>query len=258
MTYSAAASGAREAREAEAAQESGDSEEAREAAEEAREAAEESREAAEESREDRDARVSRGSASMPVGEVYLDDTWALWFHDPNDADWTNASYTQIATISSANNFWAVQSLLSDKVKCGMFFLMRDHVFPCWDDPYNAKGGCLSVKVSNQDATGFWETICALMLSENLVKKSDGSHAADGGHQVGPRPNEHVNGLSVTPKNAFCVFKLWISENAPKDPCRYVIPDFSGQVMFRSHASCMVEASTKAIKPPPARSKGDRG
>ena len=203
-----------------------------------------------------------------AGEVYLDDTWALWFHDPDDPDWTNASYVQIAAISSANNFWAVQSLLSDKVQNGMFFLMREHVFPCWDDPYNAQGGSLSVKVPNQEATRFWEDLCTSMLSDNLVRGGghedtpQGGTGPDRGPDAGaspgpdagepPKTHDLVNGLSVTPKGGFCVFKLWLGEAAPKEPCRYAIPPFQGQALYKSHAACMVDASAKAVKPAPAR------
>jgi hypothetical protein len=172
------------------------------------------------------------------GEVYLDDTWVMWFHDPNDPDWTNASYVQIAAISSANNFWAVQSLLSDKVQNGMFFLMREHVFPCWDDPYNSQGGCLSIKVPSHDATGFWEELCTAMLSENLLRPT-----GTGGGEA--KAQEFVNGLSVTPKGTFCVFKLWIGEAAPKDPGSYAIPRYTGQVLYKSHASCMVDSASRA-------------
>ena len=177
------------------------------------------------------------AARPPEGETYLDDTWTLWFHVPSDSDWTNSSYDQVSTVSSANNFWAVQSLLGDKIRNGMFFLMREHVFPCWDDPHNAKGGCLSMKVSNEAAPKFWEDLCAVVLSENLLLQEPGADPVD--------PHEHVNGVSITPKNSFCVFKLWIGEDAPQDPRRYAMPPFQGQMLYRSNASYIAEASTKA-------------
>jgi hypothetical protein len=222
-------------------------------------------------------RIAAPDLSDAAGEVYLDDTWALWFHDPDDPDWTNASYVQIAAISSANNFWAVQSLLSDKVQNGMFFLMREHVFPCWDDPYNAQGGCLSVRVPNQEATKFWEDLCTSMLSDNLVNGTGregkplpapcqgpcagagagagaDAEAGAGTDDAGEPPKVHdlVNGLSVTPKGGFCVFKLWLGEAAPKEPCRYAIPPFQGQALYKSHAACMLDASAKAVKPAPSK------
>ena len=172
-------------------------------------------------------------APAAQAEAYLDDTWTLWFHDPADADWTNSSYTQVAAISSANNFWAVHSLVGDKIRLGMFFLMREHVFPCWDDPNNLNGGSLSMKVSNDAAHSFWETLCARMLSETLVRGDDAGRC--------------VNGLSVTPKNNFCVFKLWIAQDAPQDPAAYNVPDVVGQILFRSHASCIAEASTRKLR-----------
>lgn len=176
-------------------------------------------------------------------EVYLDDTWIMWFHDPNDPDWTNSSYSQVSTISSANNFWAVQSLLGDKIRAGMFFLMREHVFPCWDDPNNARGGCLSMKVPNETAPQFWETLCSSMLTENmLLPDADEGQDARGGAQL-------INGLSITPKNTFCVFKIWIGENAPQEPHRYDIPPFMGQMLYRSHVSCIADAASKTSRNP---------
>jgi hypothetical protein len=93
-----------------------------------------------------------------------------------------------------------------------------------------------------------------MLSDNMVR-SAGVEEKSGAKACGddpPKVHDYVNGLSITPKGAFCVFKLWLGETAPKEPGRYVIPPFQGQALYKSHAACMVEASNKAIKPPSAR------
>jgi hypothetical protein len=190
------------------------------------------------------------SDDPPQDEMYLDDTWTLWFHAPSDPDWTNSSYSQVSSVSSANNFWAIQSLIGDKITAGMFFLMREHVFPCWDDPHNAKGGCLSMKVGNESAPQFWEALCARTLTDKLIIPA--AEDADG-NDAGEAPDNqlYVNGLSVTPKNTFCVFKIWVGQGAPLDPDRYDIPPFSGQMMYRSHAACIVaDAAATAVKTAP--------
>lgn len=187
-----------------------------------------------------------------MDEAYLDDTWILWFHAPCDPDWTNSSYSQVSSVSSANNFWAIQSLLGDKITAGMFFLMREHVFPCWDDPHNAKGGCLSMKVGNESAPQFWEALCARALTDNLILPDQASEGKGQEAEEGPGPEQlHVNGLSVTPKNTFCVFKIWVGQGAPLEPERYDIPPFSGQMLYRSHAACIVaDAASSAVKKAP--------
>jgi hypothetical protein len=77
----------------------------------------------------------------------LSHTWVLWYHDPNNADYSLESYIKILTFNTATEFWSVvEAISSEAWNSGMFFLMRDGYRPLWDAPENDKGGAWSKKV----------------------------------------------------------------------------------------------------------------
>ena len=74
----------------------------------------------------------------------LSQTWVLWYHDPNNADYSLESYIKILTFNTATEFWSVvEAISSEAWNSGMFFLMRDGIRPLWDAPENDKGGAWS-------------------------------------------------------------------------------------------------------------------
>lgn len=134
----------------------------------------------------------------------LDSTWTLYFHDPDDKDWTRNSYTNVCTICTAHEFWGVHAQLAeaDAIGRGMWFVMREDVFPCWDDTTNIEGGCVSVMVNKPDVQRVWLSLCEAIMCECL--------RADGGNDV-----DEINGISVSPKNDFCIIKVWLRTDSLK-------------------------------------------
>ena len=43
----------------------------------------------------------------------LNDSWVLWYHDPNDVNWEISSYKSVATISSIADFWNTYDFLEN-------------------------------------------------------------------------------------------------------------------------------------------------
>ena len=78
----------------------------------------------------------------------------------------------------------------------MFFLMKNGIFPNWEDPSNRLGGCLSFKVSSTNVIKEWSDIFLKCILEELLK--------DG--------NDKINGLSISPKKEFNIIKIWFSES----------------------------------------------
>jgi hypothetical protein len=103
-----------------------------------------------------------------MDELLLDDIWNLYFHDPDNKDWNFGSYNTLHTMSSAEDYWSAQEAVRGVLHQGMFFLMREHVFPCWDDIANRNGGCFSVRVPKTHASRFWEQLAAALLGETLA------------------------------------------------------------------------------------------
>lgn len=126
-------------------------------------------------------------------EHYLNDTWSLYFHSAIDPDWTTESYKNLGQIGSVEEFWHAYEVLSPHLHKAIWFLFRDYVFPCWDDPANIDGGCLSIKVLKQHASEYWKRLCVRMLGETLVTGLSW---------------DNVNGVSISPKKHFVIIKIW--------------------------------------------------
>ena len=101
-------------------------------------------------------------------DTFLNDTWSLYFHDPNDTDWSIASYVKISDISSIEKFCIIFKHFKDYWNKGMFFIMRDYISPRWEDEHNLKGGCFSIKVFPDDLCNSWFNLCASVLGETLA------------------------------------------------------------------------------------------
>jgi hypothetical protein len=162
----------------------------------------------------------------------LNDVWTYYFHDPNDSDWTYPSYQSLANISSIEDFWSVHQLLKDKIHMGMFFLMREHIFPCWDDKYNCDGGCLSIKVLKQDLSVFWEELSIRILGENLLKQEK-MHLWN-----------HINGMSISPKKHFCIVKVWLQSGEISAEDIIVPNKFHGNIIFKPNKDTIDKNNTK--------------
>jgi hypothetical protein len=157
-------------------------------------------------------------------ETFLNDTWNLYFHDPYDENWNYTSYHPVETITTIETFWKVHQQLKDKVQCGMFFIMRDGIFPCWDDESNKGGGCLSIKVLKQDMQKFWEALCISLLGECILQPS-----------VRDAMWSNVNGISTSPKKHFCIIKIWLKNNDCTDKNLFCIPsNYYGDILYRSN------------------------
>ena len=51
--------------------------------------------------------------------------WTLYYHSPEDKDWSTESYTAVATFDTIDGFWELHNALPEFcMQFGMFFLMR--------------------------------------------------------------------------------------------------------------------------------------
>ncbi len=129
--------------------------------------------------------------------VDLKNEWKLWFHSINDNNWNKSSYKQLYSLKDLYDTNLMMSIFKQNhYQNGMFFLMKNDVFPNWEDPSNRMGGCLSFKISSKNVISEWSE---LFLKCNLecILKDD---------------NDKINGLSISPKKEFNILKIWFSEN----------------------------------------------
>lgn len=160
-----------------------------------------------------------------MDDQYTDDSWSLYFHDPYNQDWTYQSYVRVCDVCEFSVMSQISDYIGDRISKGMFFLFRESVFPCWDDPSNIDGGSLSFKVPMEDSNRFWKDLTDKMLREEIVlEKYRDSYDFD-----------VVTGISISPKKNFCIVKIWVKD---VKLCRRAFinldPNYKGEVLFKPH------------------------
>ena len=157
-------------------------------------------------------------------ETFLDDNWTLYFHDPDDSEWTLNSYKKIGTISTIKNWVDADNAFTEMWIKGMFFLMREHIQPLWEDPHNKNGGCFSFKVNKPDVPAFWFKLGSLMLGNTLGQ----GDADDPIHSS-------ICGISMSPKRSYCILRIWISDVTYSKATMYNVdaPSYT-HILFKTH------------------------
>lgn len=155
--------------------------------------------------------------------IYLNDTWSYYYHDPYDNNWDYNSYKHICNITSVDEFWEMKAYSDTKFLHSMFFLMREHIFPCWDDVENKDGGCFTMRVVKNQSVEFWEHLCIILLGETILKEENISKW------------DNINGISSSPKKNFYVFKIWV-KTTDLNESFFNLPSnlIHGEIQFKSN------------------------
>lgn len=137
----------------------------------------------------------------------LQSKWHMWYHNPGKREFTKDSFVDLfpKPIESLEelivlfNSWDEALPAADQ---GMYYLMRNTprgpIYPCREDPHNQHGGYWTSKISTDKAMEVWKKLCFLMVNETIVEDW-----------------KKINGVSITPKNGFCLVKIW---NGKDDMC----------------------------------------
>jgi hypothetical protein len=154
-------------------------------------------------------------------DVFLNDCWALYFHDPDNQDWSEKSYQLLHTVSSVQDWIQCEMSFKTLWQNGMFFLMREHIQPRWEDPLNKQGGCISFKVNKPEAGEYWFQLACKAIGEVLVKREVFC--------------DKLCGVSISPKRNYCILRLWVSHPDASNPDGYNLesPHYS-KVFYKPH------------------------
>lgn len=135
----------------------------------------------------------------------LKNTWKIWYHSSKNSSWSNSSYKNIYEINNIFDLkFFIESLHIEHIKTGMFFVMKNNIFPTWEDKNNKFGCCISYKIYDNVVKEKWIFIVTELLHNNLVIKFN-----------------DINGLSIVPKKNYCIIKLWLKKNLTKNNLRYI-------------------------------------
>jgi len=124
-------------------------------------------------------------------DIKLNDTWVIWIHKITDKNWLKESYKPIYKFDTINEFWQFYNAINDYTT-NMYFLMREGVFPLWEDAKNRGGGCWSYIIEKEAINEHWLSASVKMIGEVITS----NYHAD------------INGISLSPRTNVCVIKIW--------------------------------------------------
>jgi len=119
--------------------------------------------------------------------------WTLYFHAPDDTNWTPSSYYKIATVSNFSELWGTLAAIdTDHFLTGMYFLMRDPFPPMWEHRTNIHGGTYCIKVHESIAQETYQRYAAASILGDAT--TDAANT--------------IVGVSISPKKGFHILKVW--------------------------------------------------
>lgn len=152
--------------------------------------------------------------------LLLSNKWNLFYHLQSDNRWTIESYRVIMRdIQHAESVVALNRQIPDYLLYNtMFFCMKDGVGPTWEDKKNRDGGCFSYCVANAEVGNVWRRLFCLMCGGSLC--------------VNTKHEQHINGITISPKKKFVVIKIWL------DVCKLQDPNIIRDIPHLSKVGCL--------------------
>ena len=161
--------------------------------------------------------------SVSSSSPFASGSWTLYFHDPEDTNWTPTSYKKIGSFSTFDGLWGTLGHIdTERFLSGMYFLMRDPYLPLWEHRSNKRGGSYCVKVPEAVAVETFQRYAAAAIL-GLVSKDEANS---------------IIGVTISPKKGFHIMKLWNIDatvhNKPTDVQIYGDNMRLGDVLYRPH------------------------
>ena len=153
----------------------------------------------------------------------LKNNWTFYLHLHDTREWNLASYNNILRFHSVEHAILLNDEIHyDLIKKSMMFLMKEDIKPMWEDDKNKEGGCFSFKVSNKDIEQVWKEVYFHVVGSCITKKQ--------------KYDDHINGITLSPKKKFCILKVWMKDCELKDPDIFIhIDNLTAEgCLFKKH------------------------
>lgn len=120
----------------------------------------------------------------------LANTWILWYHDPDDTNWSLASYKKIYEFNTIEDFWRLYNNLPS-IANTMFFLMKKGHPPIWEVPQNINGGAWLYRFPKKMADCYWTKFSMYLIGETFMNDT-----------------QDIIGISISPKIFNVTIRIW--------------------------------------------------
>jgi hypothetical protein len=136
-----------------------------------------------------------------VETTKLQYSWILWYHDPENKDYSLESYVKIADMSTPQQFWTIiDSISKEAWESGMFFFMRRGFKPLWDVAENEAGGAWSKKIEASEVYSVFVDLMVHCITNELLSSR----------------KETLVGITISPKGPFSIIKIWNTTTTVSD------------------------------------------
>ena len=126
--------------------------------------------------------------------------WNVWYHSIRDNNWNNSSYKKIFEITNLYDLFHFTNNINDiHLFNSMLFIMRDGIFPTWEDENNKNGCMFCYKIKSDIILNEFINIIKSLICENI-------HSDKQKYSL-------INGISISPKKEFNILKIWVREKS---------------------------------------------
>ena len=157
-------------------------------------------------------RKSIETSKMNIDSMIPTGSWTLYFHSPEETKWTLNTFVSLGPMKTWRDFWNIMdSLKTECLSEGMFFMMKDPSPPLWESSQNIRGGCYSFRYQKKEAHDIYVNYIISAMLGCLTSSEN-----------------RINGITISPKRGFNIIKVWNTDaqkfNSPSDVISLSIRD----------------------------------
>lgn len=127
--------------------------------------------------------------------IEFENKWTLWYHEKNNRNWDKLSYTKIFEIKTIKDLWGVYNNINN-FDAQLYFLMKNDIFPLWEDTNNRSGGCWNFVIPRGISKDVWKNLSLLLVGLTINKKNS---------------NDGICGISIHPRREETFIKIWTNK-----------------------------------------------
>ena len=134
--------------------------------------------------------------------MYKLDSMESVYHSINDPNWEKSSYKKLIQLKTLYDYKLIVSCFKkNHYQNGMFFLMKDGIFPNWEDPLNRNSlvHFFHSKFLSGNVISGWSELLFECINETIMNDD----------------NKEINGISISPKKVFNIVKIWFTTTNEK-------------------------------------------